>query len=29
MPKSMPEYMGFNDEAEMLAAMYEGRNLAI
>jgi hypothetical protein len=29
MSSSLSEYMGFNDEAEMLATMYEGRNLAV
>jgi hypothetical protein len=29
MSSSLPEYMGFNDEDEMLATMYEGRNLAV
>jgi hypothetical protein len=29
MSSSLPEYMGFNDEAEILATMYEGRNLGV
>jgi hypothetical protein len=29
MSSSLPEYIGFNDEAEILATMYEGRDLAV
>jgi hypothetical protein len=29
MLSSLTEYMGFNDEADMLARMYKGRILAV